>query len=53
MSIIGGLVGSHAGRLHVAKTNPLGEWAIRNAWALVLAGSIMFWVVLGAILIYG
>jgi hypothetical protein len=53
MSIVGGLVGSEVEKLHAAKHNALGEWAVRNAWALVLIGSVVFWLALGGVLAFG
>ena len=53
MSIMGGLVGTESGHLLAASRNLAGEWAIRNAWALVLVASLAFWAVLGGLLIFG
>jgi len=52
MSIIGGLVGSDVSKLADARRNPLAEWAERNAWVVLFAGSVAFWLVLGAVLLF-
>jgi len=53
MSIMGGLVGSQAGKLAEADHNPLALWVERNAWAVILMGSLAFWMALGAVLVFG
>lgn len=53
MTVVGGLVGSEAQKLDTGKASPLGEWAIRNAWGVLLVGSILFWTVLAGILVFG
>lgn len=52
MSIVSGLVHSlpesqsRAGSRHQA----IGEWAIRNAWAILVAGSLIFWAAFAALI---
>ncbi|HUO97764.1 MAG TPA: hypothetical protein VMU01_03810 [Rhizomicrobium sp.] len=53
MSIMSGLVGHEAEGLAPSRRDVFGEWAMRNAWGLILAGSLGFWIVLGGILIFG
>ena len=53
MSVMGGLVGTGHEHLAAARLNAAGDWAIRNAWGLVLLFSITIWGLLGAMLVFG
>ena len=53
MSVMGGLVGTGHEHVSAARLNAAGDWAIRNAWSLVLVGSLAFWSALAGILIFG
>jgi hypothetical protein len=53
MSIVGGLVDTHADQSIVARHTVVGDWAMRNAWGLILTGSFAFWLALAALLIWG
>ena len=53
MSIVGGLVGTEVERPADALGAPLGEWAMRNAWGVILLGSLAFWLALAGVLAFG
>lgn len=49
MALMGGLI--ETGTEHVAGPHgfSVSEWMIRNAWALVVGVSVLFWAAVGAI----
>lgn len=53
MSIVGGLIGGETMRIAATRNSVFGDWAMRNAWAVILLGSLAFWVTLGAVLVFG
>ncbi len=52
MSIMSGLVETEVKR-PVAPHSASSEWFVRNAWSVILAGSLGFWLTLAALLIWG
>ncbi|MBU6298424.1 MAG: hypothetical protein KGJ79_07350 [Alphaproteobacteria bacterium] len=53
MSIVGGLVDTHrelkiASSTHAAAT----DWFVRHAWAVAVAGSLAFWVLVAVALYF-
>jgi hypothetical protein len=53
MAIMGGLVGTQSEHLAATRLNAVGDWAMRNAWAMILLGSVAFWAALAGILLFG
>jgi hypothetical protein len=53
MSVMGGLVGTGHEHLAARRLDAAGDWAMRNAWGMILLGSLMFWAALAGMLIFG
>ncbi len=52
MPIMSGLAGTEAGRPVASHQSAVGQWAIRNAWGLILTGSLAFWLTIAAFLVW-
>lgn len=53
MSLMSGLVETGAEEVIVSKPSRFGEWAVRNAWRLVVAGSSVFWLTVLGVVLFG
>lgn len=53
MSIMSGLVETGSQHSAAPGQSILGEWVVRRAWSLVIAGSVVFWVALAVLLMWG
>jgi len=53
MSIVSGLV-ERPTEHHVAQSSSRpAEWMVRNAWGVVIGGSVAFWLILAVLLAVG
>ena len=52
MSIVGGLVHKHSEK-DLTEAHTHSGWFARNAWVVVLGGSIAAWAVMAALIYFG
>jgi hypothetical protein len=52
MSIVSGLVETGAEHSVAQHQSAVGEWVVRNAWSLILTGSLAFWSALLFLLVW-
>ena len=52
MALMGGLIDTRVEEA-APKSAPIREWAIRNAWALVIGSGVVFWAVIAGIFLIG
>jgi hypothetical protein len=52
MSIVSGLVDTGSERSVAPQRTVAGEWAMRNAWGLILTGSVIFWLTLAYLVVW-
>jgi len=52
MSIVSGLIETGAEHSVAQHRSAAGEWVVRNAWGVILTGSLAFWSTLAFVLIW-
>ncbi len=52
MSIVSGLVETGPERSIASQHSAVGDWAMRNAWTLILTGSASFWLALALLVVW-
>ena len=53
MSIVTGLIQAEATEVQqTSQGSAFGEWIIQHSWAVILTGSLAFWLILAAALIW-
>lgn len=51
MALMGGLIDTHAEQT-APKSTHIKEWAIRNAWSLVIGSGVLFWAMIAALFLF-